>query len=56
MISSIKLFGQFANVAYITASAEDYPQVFRLFSVEYVPTVIFTDPLTNLIKRFETED
>jgi hypothetical protein len=56
MLTSIPLFGQFDNVAYITASAETCPDIFKVFSVEFVPTVIFTDALKNVIKKFETED
>jgi uncharacterized membrane protein (GlpM family) len=52
MLALLPLFGQFDNVVYLAVSAERCPDAFKLFSVEYVPTIIFTDPFRTVLRRF----
>lgn len=56
LMTSLPLFGQFDNVVYLAASVERYPDAFKAFSVEYVPTVLFTDSFKKILRRFESED
>lgn len=52
LVLSLPLFGQFDNVVYLAVSAEGNPDVFQAFSVEYVPTVLFTDVTKKVFRKF----
>jgi hypothetical protein len=50
--ASLPLFGQFDNVVYLAASAERNPDVFKAFNVAFTPTVLFTNSLKNVTRKF----
>ncbi len=52
LVATIPLFGQFPNVKYYTISAEKCPETFKKFSVEYTPTVLFTQTDKKILKKF----
>lgn len=56
LISTIPLFGQFDNVKYFTISAEKCPEICKKYSVEYTPTVLFTQTDKKILKKFQTDD
>lgn len=56
ILQTLPLFGQFDNVLYLLIKAEESEDILKQFSIQAVPSVIFTDYKKTLIRRFQTED